>query len=148
MGVLWQGRRGYWSLDALMRVSVGNVKQTVNIRGTTTSTVNGVTTNSTGGLYAQRSNINDYTRNRFAIAPEFGATLGYQLTQRWRLTAGYTFIYWSNVVRPGDQIDTDLNPNLLPPETIPFVGALRPRFTFRETDYWVQGVNLGAEYRW
>ncbi|MFN9916623.1 MAG: BBP7 family outer membrane beta-barrel protein [Pirellulaceae bacterium] len=45
-------------------------------------------------------------------------------------------------------MDRDVNPNLLPPETTPFVGAERPRFSFRETDYWLQGGNVGLEYRW
>lgn len=148
MGTLWQGRRGYWSLDALLRCSVGNIRQEVIIDGSTATTQNGTTTNANGGLYAQRTNSGVFTREVLGVIPEFGANLGYQLTQRWRLNAGYTFIYWSNVVRPGDQIDQDVNPNLLPPETVPFTGAARPRFTFNETDYWLQAVNLGAEYRW
>ena len=148
LGTLWQGRRGYWSLDALMRCSIGNTRQEVIINGSTVTTQNGVSTTANGGLLAQRTNSGVFSRDTFSVTPEFGATLGYQLTQRWRMTAGYTFIYWANVVRPGDQIDTDVNPNLLPPETVPFTGALRPKFTFRETDFWMQGVNLGAEYRW
>ena len=148
MGTLWQGRRGYWSLDALLRCSVGNIRQEVIVNGSTATTQNGTTTNANGGLYAQRTNSGVFTREVLGVIPEFGANLGYQLTQRWRLNAGYTFIYWSNVVRPGDQIDQDVNPNLLPPETVPFTGATRPRFTFNETDYWLQAVNLGAEYRW
>jgi len=148
MGTLWQGRRGYWSLDALLRCSIGNIRQEVIIDGSTATTQNGTTTNANGGLYAQRTNSGVFTRDVLGVIPEFGATLGYQVTQRWKLTAGYTFIYWSNVVRPGEQIDPQVNPNLLPPETVPFTGAARPRFAFRETDYWVQGLNLGAEYRW
>jgi len=147
-GVLRQARRGYWSLDTIMRIGLGNIRQEVTVDGSTATTVNGTTTTANGGLYAQRTNSGVFTRTKFAVAPELGATVGYQATQRWRLTAGYTFLYMSSVVRPGDQIDPDVNPNLLPPETVPFTGALRPRFAFRETDYWIQGVNLGAEYRW
>ncbi len=152
LGTLWQGRRGYWSLDALLRCSVGNMRQEVIINGSTVTTQNGVSTTTEGGLLAQRTNSGTFTREAVAIIPELGATLGYQCTQHWRLTAGYTFIYMSNVLRPGDQIDRDVNPNLLPPETVPFTGAARPRFdfvdNFRQTDFWLQGANLGAEYRW
>ena len=38
--------------------------------------------------------------------------------------AGYSLIYFGNVVRAGDQIDLDVNPNLLPPEANPFTGPL------------------------
>jgi len=152
LGFQWTGRRGYWSLDALMRMGVGNVKQEVMIQGTTVSTLpNGTVVlpnPGVGGLLAQRTNIGTYTRNEFGIVPELGATLGYQVTQHLRLTAGYSFIYWSNVVRPGDQIDTTVNPNLMPPENPVETAFLNPRFAFQQTDYWVQGLSLGGEYRW
>ncbi len=148
IGFQWFGRRGRWSLDALMRLGIGNTRQLVTIGGSTQTTQNGQTTTATGGLLAQRTNIGTLTRNQFGIAPELGATLGYQLTHRMRLTAGYSFIYWSNVVRPGDQIDTTVNPNLLPPENPTQNAFLNPRFAFRETDYWIQGLSLGGDYRW
>ncbi len=148
LGVLWQGRRGWWSLDMLMRLGIGNVNQTVTVSGSTATTVNGTTTNYNGGLLAQRTNIGTYEQNRFTMVPELGATVGYQMTRRLRATAGYSLIYMGNVVRPGDQVDLDVNPNLLPPENVPFSGALRPQFNFVETDYWVQGLSFGGEFRW
>jgi hypothetical protein len=148
LGVLWQGRRGWWSLDMLMRLGIGNMHQTVTIGGTTATTVNGTTTNSTGGLLAQRTNIGTYDQNRFTMVPELGATVGYQMTRRLRATFGYSMVYIGNVVRPGDQVDLDVNPNLLPPENVPFTGPLRPQFDFVETDYWVQGLSFGGEFRW
>jgi hypothetical protein len=148
IGAQWMGRRGYWSLDMLMRLGIGNTRQQVEINGTTQTTQNGNTTTANGGLLAQRTNSGTFVRNQFAMVPELGATLGYQCTQHLRLTAGYSFIYWSNVVRPGDQIDTTVNPNLLPPENPVQTAFLNPRFAFRETDYWIQGLSLGGEYRW
>jgi len=148
LGVHWMGRRGYWSLDMLMRMGLGNTRQEVIINGTTQATQNGNTTTSNGGLLAQRTNSGTFERNQFGVVPELGTTLGYQVTQRMRLTAGYSFIYWSNVVRPGDQIDTTVNPNLLPPENPTQTAFLNPRFTFQDSDYWVQGLSLGGEYRW
>jgi hypothetical protein len=148
IGVHWMGRRGYWSLDTLMRLGLGNTRQEVGINGTTLITQNGVTTNNNGGLLAQRTNSGTFVRNQFGVVPELGATLGYQWTPRLRLTAGYSFIYWSNVVRPGDQIDTTVNPNLLPPENPTQTAFLNPRFAFQDSDYWVQGLSLGGEYRW
>lgn len=148
LGFLWQGRRGWWTLDALMRVGIGNVHQTVTIGGTSAVNNNGTTTNFNTGFLAQRTNIGTFDRDEFTMVPEFGLTAGYQMTRRLRATVGYSLIYWGNVVRPGDQIDTDVNPNLLAPEVTPFTGALRPQFQFQETDYWVQGLNFGGEFRW
>ena len=107
-----------------------------------------LSTDRTGGLLAQRTNIGTYERNQFTMVPELGATVGYQITRRLRATAGYSLIYMGNVVRPGDQVDLNVNPNLLPPENVPFSGALRPQFHFVETDYCIQGLNFGGEFRW
>jgi hypothetical protein len=148
LGVHWMGRRGYWSLDMLMRLGIGNTRQEVIIAGNTQTTQGANVTNASGGLLAQRTNSGTFTRNQFGMVPELGATLGYQVTQHLRLTAGYSFIYWSNVVRPGDQIDTTVNPNLLPPENPTQTAFLNPRFAFQDSDYWVQGLSLGGEYRW
>ena len=148
LGVLWQGRRGLWSLDTLMRVGIGNSLQTVTISGSTATLENGVTTNTATGILAERTNIGEFDRNQFVMIPELGATLGYQLTRCLRLTTGYSMIYWGNVVRPGDQVSLDVNPNLFAPESNPLTGALRPQFQFVSSDYWVQGLSFGADFRW
>ncbi len=81
------------------------------------------------------------------MIPEIGLTLGIRVTDWLDATIGYTALYYPNVVRPGDQIDTDVNRNLLPPEVNPFTGALRPQFHFVESDYLAHGLTLGAELR-
>jgi len=146
LGVLWQGRRGYWSLDGLMRTSLGNTLQSIDIAGNTLITP--AATPTPGGVLALPTNSGSFTNESFGVIQELGGTLGYQLTPRWRANAGYTFIYWSNVVRPGDQIDTTLNPNQFPTRAGALIGANRPSLTLLESDYWVQGLNLGLEYRW
>ena len=65
------------------------------------------------------------------MAPELNANLGFYLSPRLRFIVGYTLIYWGHVVRPGDQIDLDVNPDFLPPEIDPFEGPLRPQFVFQ-----------------
>jgi hypothetical protein len=71
-----------------------------------------------------------FARNRPAVFFEGGAFLGIQLCSCVRLSAGYTFIYVADVIRPADQIDNDVT-------------------TFRRGDsaYWVQGLNAGLEFR-
>ncbi len=149
LGWKYRRTRGYWSVDTLLRMGIGVTNQTVRINGTTTSTSGtAAPVTSVGGLLAQRTNIGTYEQDEFSVVPEFNINLGYQLTDHLRATVGYTFLYWSNVVRPGDQISRDINPSLLPPESNPFTGAERPTFDFDTTDYWAQGISFGGEYRW
>ncbi len=152
LGVVWQAGQGPYSLDVLMRLALGSVRQNVSIAGSTTLRGSGGSGNNfedaTGGLLAQRTNIGDYSRNRFAVVPELGLNLGYAISPQWRATIGYTFMYWSSVARPGDQIDRDVNPNLLPPETTPFTGLARPAFAFVESDLWINGLSIGLERTW
>ena len=143
MGVMYERTRGPWSVDLLAKLALGSTRQRVDING---STITNNGSAQVGGLLAQESNIGSYSRDRFTILPELGGRLGYQLTHNLKLRLGYTLIFWSNVVRPGDQIDLGVNPNQLPPA----IGnnPARPEFVFRDTDYWVQGITFGGEFQW
>lgn len=144
LGVLFNERYGPWSLDLLMKVGLGNTRSEVFIDGQTVTTVpDAGSAPFTGGLLAQETNMGHYSQDDFAVIPELGVTLGYNVTCRLRLTFGYTFIYWHKVARPGDQIDR--NVSQLPPEAP--AGAQRPEFALRTSDYWAQGLNVGLEYR-
>ncbi|MGV3483318.1 MAG: BBP7 family outer membrane beta-barrel protein [Planctomycetaceae bacterium] len=136
----------FW-FETVTKVALGTNAQKVRINGSTELIEAGVPETFTGALLAQRSNIGDYERDEFAVVPELGATLGFHVTPRFSLTVGYTFMYFSNVVRAGDQIDTDLNPGLIPVEADPLNGPLRPQFVFRQTDFFAQGVTAGADFR-
>ena len=148
IGFIYEYHRCRWSLDLLGKIAFGNNNQQVSIDGGTTISAGGISDEFTGGLLAQRTNIGNFERDKFAVIPEFGATLGYRLTDNIKLTMGYSLVYWNNVARPGNIIDRTVNPNLLPPEAVPFSGPLRPAFAFNDTDFWAQGLSWGAELRW
>jgi hypothetical protein len=66
-----------------------------------------------------------------------------------RFFAGYDVIYISNVVRPGDQIDTTLNFTSNPVINgvgTTLTGPARPAPQFNGSSFWAQGVKLGASY--
>ncbi len=148
VGWLYSRTKGLLTCECLLRMAVGNNRQTVRINGQTTIAQTAVTpVTFPGGLLTQSSNIGTYNRNQFSVVPEFNATVACQLTGHCRATLGYSFLYWSNVVRPGDQIDREVNPNLIPPP-VSVTGALRPAFAFVTTDYWAQGLNFGLECEW
>jgi hypothetical protein len=99
-----------------------------------------------GGLLALPSNVGHYDRTVFAVLPQVGLRGGMQLTDYVRVYAGYDFVYLSNVLRAGDQIDLRVNPNLLPPAQGAGGPAL-PAYAPRHTDFWLQGVSLGLQVR-
>ncbi len=147
LGIVHQANFQRAWLESMLRVAVGNNSQRVNISGNTTITELGVTDRFTGGLLAQTSNIGSYRQEEFTMIPEVGVTLGVRITSCLHATVGYSLLYFPNVVRAGDQIDTSVNPNLIPAPNNPVTGSLRPRFSFVETDYWAQGLSFGGELR-
>ena len=101
-----------------------------------------------GGLLALPSNSGNFEHNKFTAIPEVNLNVAYQMG-RLRLMAGYTFLYWDNVVRPGDQVDRVINETQIPSESAaPVFGAVRPAAALIDNHVWVQGVSLGAEIRY
>jgi hypothetical protein len=138
-----------WIFNLIPKVAFGGVHEVVAIRGhTVIDTAPAI--DEPAGLLALATNSGRFSRNDFAIVPEISAKLGLRITERLTLFGGYGFMYWSNVVRPGDQIDRRLNPNLIPTSATfggPAAPAL-PAAPFRTTDYWAQGMMWGLEFRY
>jgi hypothetical protein len=137
--------RGSWIFEGIAKVALGGTQERVKINGQTVVSFPGQPTAvDEGGLLALSSNIGNYTQDKFAAIPLISGRVGYRLTERLTFNAGYTFIYIGNVVRAGDQIDTTVNPNLIPPATN--VGPERPAFAFNQSRLWLQGITLGLDY--
>jgi hypothetical protein len=146
VGFLAEARRGVLTLEVLGKIAVGNMRQQVTIDGSTVSTSGGGSSVAPGGLFAEPTNMGTYERNRIAFSPELNVNLIYNINPNWRLIGGYSFIYWSNVVLAGNQIDRVVNTSQFAGGNL--TGPARPAFSFARTDFWVQGMNFGAEYRW
>jgi hypothetical protein len=146
----WSWNR--WQLDVTGKVALGETHQIVDINGTTTIAVPGMApVTAPGGLLALPTNIGHYNRNRFTVVPELSVNLGYQITDHWRVYIGYDLLYWSSVVRPGDQIDRVVNVTQVPSlggGAGTLVGPARPSFFFHGSDFWAQGANVGVEFRY
>jgi Putative beta barrel porin-7 (BBP7) len=165
-----------WSLSAGVKGGLGIMKETVDVAGATgvtqanyftptqqaflagipiivgtgAPTVTGTAKYSLpGGLFAQPSNIGRYTHDSLAAIGEGNIAIGYKLTESVKATVGYDFLYVSNVVRPGEQIDRGINPTqlILQSPTTPAYPP-RPVFQMRETDFWAQGLTLGLEVKY
>ena len=85
------------------------------------------------------------------MVPEIAVGVGYRLTPQATVYAGYSFLYASNVARPGEQVNRNVNPTQGvaygndPPATL--VGAAQPNFNFNTTDFWAQTLSIGLAYR-
>jgi hypothetical protein len=131
------------------KVAFGPNHESVNINGTTSASSPGMSSTAAGGVLALSSNSGHFTHDQFAVVPEAGINLGIQLTSYLRLYGGYTFLYCSDVVRPGDQISRTIDPTLVPVNsTFGGPSGTRTPFAAERSDFWVHGVNVGVAFRY
>jgi hypothetical protein len=146
--------RGPWLGNFAGKVALGTMQQRVSINGfLETNDYNdyGATQVFPGGYFALPTNSGDHTQSRFAVVPEFALNLGYRLTPEATVLVGYSFLWASSVVRPGDQINRNINPTQTvswgnDPPVNP-VGPAQPSFSFATTDFWAQTLSVGFAYR-
>jgi hypothetical protein len=136
-GVRLGAEAGYtdkgWSVDLRGSLAVGYNVQSVDISGLTVTSL--PTTVYPTGMLAASSNSGNHNHSSLGVVPEVGLRVGYQLTERLRAYAGYDLVYWTNVLRPGDQIDRAISQG-------------RPTVPFTSSDFWAQGVVFGQELRY
>lgn len=147
IGVWYERYRGPWTISALAKVSIGQNNQSIRIRGSNTVVdIGGGSITTDGNLLAQPTNIGEWSQTKTIWIPELSLNLSRQITQRWDVTIGYTFLYWSSVVTAGDQIDTVVNGTQLLGGNL--VGPARPAEpNFVDTSYWVHALSLGMNFR-
>ncbi len=145
---------GRWFANGTVKVGVGAMVQTVEISGslvTNDFTNFGPTQTFPGGYFALPTNIGTHTRTVFGVVPEVGLNVGYQITPGMSVFVGYTMLYANNVVRPGNQINRNINTTQSvswvgePPATLQ--GPAQPSFKFNTSDFWAQGINVGLGFR-
>jgi hypothetical protein len=149
LGVAALLRRGQLFFDIRGKLALGDTHQVVQIGGNQVVVKpGGMPMGFTGGLLALPTNIGTFRRDALSVVPEIGLNVGYQLTPRIKAYVGYSLLCWTNVLRPGDQIDLNIDQALIPnfnPNPLPPTGLNRPAVPFRESSYWAQGFNFGLE---
>ncbi len=137
-----------WVISATSKLALGSSQEKAFIRGATIlNSSDGSVTFIPGGVLATSANIGDYQRSAFAVVPEVGLNLGFHITPRLIARVGYSFIYWSNVVRPGNQVSRVVSPNLVPTDpSYGTVGPNAPAVQLQASSYWAQGINFGFEF--
>jgi hypothetical protein len=139
LGFIWERDCGCWNTQLLARTALGGMRERMRINGSFTfDTLAAPPVTTPGGLFTAPTNLGTFEQTEFAAVTEFGATAAYRIGRCTQITLGYTFILWSSVQRPSEAIDPviDLGNN-----------PTRPAFNFNTTSYWVQGLNVGMEFK-
>jgi hypothetical protein len=162
VGVRGDYQAGGLSVSAFAKVAVGEVYQAVTVNGSSVTNFFSappggpfagapVQVVPQSGTFAQPSNVVGANRHQFDWAPEFGVSVGYQVTGGLRVSVGYDFLYLSNVARPGNQIDRSINLS----QTVQAATAgsapapgTHPAPLVAGSEFWAQGLSLGLEYRY
>jgi hypothetical protein len=132
-----------------LQTALGATHEMVTISGATISTA--APTFFAGGFFAQPSNIGHQTQSAFAVVPQAGLALGYHVTTRLTALVGYDFIYWSDVVRAGNQVDRNINLTqnpVLGTTSGALVGAARPAPEFNHSGFIAHGISLGLMWQY
>jgi Putative beta barrel porin-7 (BBP7) len=138
-----------WTLDFTGKVALGSTIDITRIDGITQLTQStGGASILPGGILAAPSNSGRFRSTTFSVVPETGISAGWQINDHLRAHVGYTYLCWTSVARPGDQIDRVVNVSQLPTLNGPgvLVGPARPAVPFDRTTFWAQGLDFGFEF--
>lgn len=175
-GLRGQFNWGRWHLEGIVKGALGASIEEAKIRGsskTITGTVWFITSGTgnetlAGGIFTQPSNIGRYRDTPFAYALEAQANSLLEITKNWVIDIGYTFLWMSKVLRPGNSIDRNINSTRtaladasrattgIGSGPIPFgtpgsapaaEGKTVPKMLFKQSTFWAQGLNVGIRMR-
>lgn len=146
-----------FSVNVKAKVALGAMCEELGISGATfTNDFNpepftGTVVEYAGGYFALPTNIGHHNKTNFAVIPEVAINFGYQFTENFRVNVGYTFLYVSNMLWAGKQIDPVINSsqsveyNGNPNSSL--VGVAKPSANLKTSSLWTQGVNVGLEFQ-
>jgi hypothetical protein len=138
-------------VQGAFKIGAGGARQTVHIAGATAG-VDAIVRQvqiSPGGLLTPTFGIDEFSRTRYVVVPEWNIKLGYQVFHWLRGYIGYDVIGIYNVVRPGEQIGVSTTQAVVNLGGNSSTTTLaQPGFRWTDSDLWVQGFNFGFELRW
>jgi hypothetical protein len=146
IGIMAQGFDGRLTWNFLSKISFGSSRETMSIRGTSTTFVPGAgVATFDQGLLALDSNSGIYERDQFAFVPELDLSVMYNVCSMLSVSVGYSAIYWSDVLLATDAVNTSINPTQIDG---PLIGPPRPLYSLVDDDFWLHGLTFGIHGRY
>jgi hypothetical protein len=138
---------GIVSAEVTAKFAFGDNHENITVQGTSTQSGPGATNPGTflGGILAQPTNIGARSHDELTVIPELTFQAGCNVLENLRVFVSYNFLYWNSVVRPGAEIDHNVNPTQI--FGMPLAGPAAPVPQYNRTDFWAQGVSCGLELR-
>src|SRR5581483_5127472 len=132
-------------LDIMPKIALGGMHQQATLTGFNALTAPGLPPDvQAGGLYARELNLGTFTRDKFAMVASLDLNATYNFNESTQVFFGYSIIYVSSVLRPGEQIDLVVNDSRTRFVANPTPStANRPAQSFVGNDFWAQGLNFG-----
>lgn len=145
LGFMNEVASGRLSFALLGKVAMGNMRSTSSVSGSFLENRPAPDPDfaANRGLFAQSTNINVVTRDRFTFVPEAGAKLKYQLG-RGQLGVGYTLLVMPSVVLAAGQIDTNVSSDHL--VLVPIDPPRTPVAKFQRETFFLHGLDLGYTF--
>lgn len=142
VGLAGEYRIDRWYVSATGKVAFGTMFTSTDLDGK--FRVNGVVVPS--GFYARPGVNGDREHTRFGVMPTVGVALGRHLGEHSRVFVGYNFLYLTGLTRGPDVLDP--LPSVVaanPQATQPVLVSRRDATT---SDFWVQSLSFGMEWRY
>lgn len=147
IGLKARRRKGRWQADLGLGLGIGATRQESDIAGYSRIRNGSGGSEFANGFLAQPTNIGNYEDTVFSLVPRLEFDLEWEFADGWSATVGYNLLYWTNVLRAGEQIDGTVNADLLAPAIVGGTGGNRPTATLNESDYLAHGISFGIERR-
>lgn len=155
IGARYEYHIGWFYVDVDAKTALGLSRETSQLSGVSNLTlpagaVFGGPLALPGGFFARGDNSGLFRRNEFGDVTELQAHVGVDICHSVSAFAGYNFLFWSRVARPGDQINRAVDLTQVPTDPA-FTGGLLlapPATSVRSSTFWAQGVSLGVEVRY
>jgi hypothetical protein len=134
----------HWFFRARGSIGVGYTHEEADVYGQTTLNFPNITSATfNGGVLATGNNTGHFVHNEITVMPEGELTLGWHICSWLDFSVGYNFLYWSEVTRPKDIINREVNPVQLPTSVQGTTFNPVHTLAFHDSDFWAQGINLG-----
>jgi hypothetical protein len=148
IGVEWQWRLGPLYVTATSKLALGEMLQKLTTQAATQvfeGATGAVFISPDRALYLAPNNVGTFRRNHFTVMPEVNARLGYDFTNNLGISAGFTYLYISDVIRPANEVDR--NVNMQPVGGLGIIPPARTPPSFRTTSFSATGLDASIVVR-